>query len=137
MIIAVIIVLAVIGIIDSLYLLWHYYKKKPLVCTINHDCNKVSQSKWASLFGLRNEFYGLLFYIAVIAGLILALILAYTAPLIYLLLFVASSLALAYSIILIFIQIFAIKEFCLYCLISSGVNVLIFIGCYILFTRMI
>ena len=129
----IIAILAIAGIVDAGYLTWHYYRKKPLVCSINHDCNKVSMSKWSSVFGLRNEIIGLGFYFALLIGLAITILQPELTALLYILIFAASSSSLAFSVFLVFIQIFAIKEFCIYCLISAGINTLIFITSLLLF----
>ena len=55
------------------------------------------------------------------------------AALLYVVIFAAAASALTFSVFLIFIQIFAVKEFCIYCLISAGINILIFITSLLLF----
>src|SRR3989344_3900107 len=66
--------LALAGIADAGYLVWKHYHNttKPLVCPLDHDCSKVTESKWSTIFWVRNEVLGLLFYVSMLAaGLIL------------------------------------------------------------------
>ncbi|NCN98638.1 hypothetical protein GW923_00410 [Candidatus Pacearchaeota archaeon] len=59
-------VLSFIGIINSIYLVLKHYKKKPLVCPMNHDCRVVTESKWSKIFIIRNDFLGVIFYFAML-----------------------------------------------------------------------
>ena len=57
------IVIVILGIINAAYLVISNYRKKPIVCPINHECNELIQGKWSRIFYVRNDFLGLLFYI--------------------------------------------------------------------------
>ena len=123
--IASLIVLALIGLIDSGYLYWHHLRKKPLACPINEkDCNAVVESKYGSFFGIKNEFLGIIFYlfILVCAGLIYKE--KYSIGF-YLL--AASFIGLCFSLYFVYIQKFVLKKYCFYCLISAFISLLIFI----------
>ena len=120
------IVLSFIGLIDSAYLIFKHYKKEPLVCPITHNCDVVTESKWSKIFIVRNDILGAIFYLTILIGVILFL--SYPTIKIYLSLF--SGLALLFSIFLIFIQIYKIKNFCFYCIVSTIINFLIFINSF-------
>src|SRR3989344_8591732 len=69
--IASFITLTIVGILNAGYLVWKHYSHKPLVCPMDHDCSKVTESKWSRVFWVRNEVLGLLFYVAMlVAGLL-------------------------------------------------------------------
>jgi len=125
------IVLALIGLIDSLYLSWKHLKKQPLVCPITtHDCQAVVESKYGKLFfGIKNEYLGSLFYLAVI---IAAIIIALDSFNILLYLLLASAAALIISAYLFYVQAKILKNYCTYCIISALVNLLIFLNVLLL-----
>ena len=66
--IASFITIALAGIVDAGYLVWKHYsnKSEPLVCPLDHDCSKVTESKWSTIFLVRNEVLGLLFYVVML-----------------------------------------------------------------------
>lgn len=69
----IILILALIGIGESLYLNQSHRKKKALVCVIGNDCAKVWESPYSKTFGVSNEILGIIFYatMAVIEGTLL------------------------------------------------------------------
>lgn len=127
------ILLSAAGLINASYLTYKHFQKKPLVCPINHDCNAVVESKWGDFLGVRNEILGVLFYAAMLAGILISLTAPNFLPLLPTLLFIGAAIGLVFSIILTLIQKFAIKEFCFYCLISAGISLLLFINAVALF----
>lgn len=133
--IATFIVLCLGGIIDSSYLLYQHQKKKPLVCPLDHDCSVVTESKWSRIFFVRNEALGLLFYLFMLGGIVSSFFLTSSLSTLFLVLFISSSLGLIFSIFLVLIQIFAIKDYCFYCLISAFLTLLLFINSAFLFFK--
>ena len=132
--VATFIALALGGIINSAWLTYQHYKKKPLICPLEHDCSIVTESKWSSVLGIRNEVLGILFYVFMFGAVVVALAspppLAETISL--LLIFLASGGA-AYSAFLAYIQFFVIKDYCFYCLISAALTVLLLINSFFIF----
>lgn len=126
------IVLAVAGIIDAGYLVKQHYRKKPLVCPLDHNCDVVTESKWSTIFGIRNEILGLLYYLSLFAGILLLLFLP-GLQLLPLLLLLATLTGLLFSLFLTLIQIFVIKDYCFYCLISAGLSVLLFLNMLVIY----
>lgn len=114
---ATFIVLAVAGIVDTGYLVYKHRQKKPLVCPINHDCNVVTESRWGNFLGIRNETLGLIFYISLLS-------LAWRGN--YSLLFLITGIGLLYSLFLVWLQVYVIKNYCFYCLISALISLLLF-----------
>src|SRR3989338_6434177 len=73
-VIAFFITLTIAGILDAGYLVWKHYSHNaaPLVCPLDHDCSTVTESRWSSILGVRNEALGLFFYVSMlVAGLLL------------------------------------------------------------------
>jgi len=121
------IVLAVLGIIDSGYLTYkHFNKKKKLVCPIGEDCSKVIESKWGSIFGVKNEVLGLGFYLLVsIVGIIL---LFENIEIVKIGLVGLSGGSVLFSGFLVYVQVHFLKNYCFYCLVSAFLTVLIFVN---------
>ncbi len=111
------IILCIIGIIDSSYLIKKRLKKQPLTCPLNDDCNIVTNSKWSKSFGINNDILGLLFYCFLVIALFINLTLV----------LILTAFGALFSIYLLYIQKFKIKQFCFYCLISTMITFLLFI----------
>ena len=121
------IVLVLLGIIDSGYLFYKYKTKSQLSCPLHSDCNAVINSKWGKFLGVKNEIWGILFYLTL---LFLIIAVYFSLNFVYLpfLIFSVTLLGVLYSIYLVFIQVKKIKEYCLYCLLSALINFLLFIN---------
>ena len=123
------------GIIDTSYLLYQHYKKKPLVCPMDHDCSVVTESKWSKVFFVRNEILGLSFYLLILISLVLSLIFSNLSSKIYLFLFLFSFTGIVFSAFLVYLQIYKIRDYCFYCLISSFLTLLIFVNSILLLAK--
>ncbi|HLD40458.1 MAG TPA: vitamin K epoxide reductase family protein [Candidatus Nanoarchaeia archaeon] len=130
--IASFITLAVAGTADAGYLVWKHYRHNagPLVCPLDHDCSTVTESKWASIFLVRNEVMGLLFYVSMLAAGVAAFFLPNS--LLFLVIKLATGLALLVSLFLLWVQLYKVKDYCFYCIISALINVLLFLNGFFL-----
>ena len=128
--ITTLLVLGLLGVIDTTYLIRKSREKKPLVCPIGEDCNKVLDSKWNKIFFVKNGILGLLFYVGIIVGAIL-LLLEFNETILKILT-IGSGIGVLFSGFLVFIQTRVIKNYCFYCLISALINVLIFLNLLLL-----
>ncbi|HBU07356.1 MAG TPA: hypothetical protein DEB09_04715 [Candidatus Magasanikbacteria bacterium] len=117
------VVICILGIMDTIYLINKNKEGKHLVCPINGNCNAVLQSEWNKFLGVKNEVWGLLYYLGVFS---LAILFYYNFLPIEILLLI-TGLGVLYSAFLTGIQIFKIKEYCVFCLSSAGFSVLLFI----------
>lgn len=122
-------ILALAGLFVSTYLFIVYTSGGPIVCGAgSHGCDAVRVSPWAHLFGLPTPLYGMAFY-AGMAGLI---VLRTIQPMflirwMYRLTMIGATVGLIESGYLTFIQIFAIGQFCTWCLASAVVATLMFV----------
>ncbi len=123
------IVLAILGIFDSGFLIKKRIKKQPLTCPINGGCEKVVESKWNSIFFIKNDVLGLIYYILI---LFLVFYLFFISEKLLFLTKILSGASLLFSLFLVFIQAKIIKEYCFYCLISAFINLLIFVNIFVL-----
>ena len=124
-----ILLFALLGLVVSWYIYHKRVKNEKLVCIIGDDCDKVIKSKYGKTLGISNEITGMLYYSSVaIAVVLLYLGFEHIGIIsIPLLLLIGGGFAAFFSTVLIFIQARIIKEWCEYCLVSSGVSIIIFI----------
>ena len=120
-------VLSIAGMIDSLYI---YHKNKqvaPMTCPINSDCNAVLKSKWNKFLGVKNEVWGFLYFLFIFRLSTFYIFGLFDLLNFDLIVFFTVAFGFLYSLFLIYVQIFKIKEYCLYCLYSAGINLLMFL----------
>lgn len=116
------------GFLLSLYIYHKKREKKPMVCPLKSDCNAVIYSQFSSFFGIPLEILGLVYYaiIAIAYGTFLALPNLISSSLLFATLSL-TTVGFFFSIYLIFIQAFAIKQWCVWCLTSASLCGIIFI----------
>ncbi len=122
-----ILALAFLGIADSAYLAQHEISNTPLICNIQNfsGCNTVAQSPYSSIFGIPVAVYGVLFYGILFALSALELVLFDQIMRRFIQWFtVAGVLA---SLYFLFVQAFLIGAFCIYCIASAVIALLILI----------
>ena len=116
--------LCMLGFADSLYLYYKSVKKHQLVCPLKSHCNVVLNSRWNRFLGIKNEVWGALYY----AGVAVLGFGAFRSNILEpFLIVVATGCGFLYSLYLTRIQIFKIKEYCLYCLFSALISLLLFL----------
>lgn len=125
--VVIILILAFCGIADSAYIAEHEVNAISLLCDSNSlsGCNVVAANSHASLFGIPVAeysvlFYSVLFVLAAIELFALDTLLRRTIQVISLLGFLAS---LYFTLV----QVFVINAFCIYCLVSALIAILILI----------
>lgn len=111
-----------------LYIYSKKSRKKPMVCYVGADCDKVVNSQYSKFFGVPLELMGMLYYAF--------LGLSYPAVLLFpglsntaftFILFSLTVAAFLFSAYLVSIQAFAIGEWCTWCLFSAGISTVIFV----------
>jgi len=113
-----IIVLGSLGMLNTLYLSYCAYNKKPVRCIIFPPawCQKVQQSKYSKMFGVvPNAYLGLLMYVGVVvcAALLMVGMLPFW-PLATLIIFGA-----LFSLYFTMVQAFILRAFCTWCVLSA------------------
>jgi uncharacterized membrane protein len=121
-------VLGIIGFIDSLYLLTEHFSDAGVVCGGSDECNLVLTSEYATLFGIPVAIFGIFYYATII--ILMTIIMDKTkkhlkAPTKLLLIF--SPLGLIASMWFTYLQAFVINAYCTYCLVSAATSTIIFI----------
>ena len=114
------------GLAVAVYIRYKKTRKEILVCPIHFNCEDVIHSKYASVLGVPIEIIGLFYYgfLALIYGTAVMVPEIITAPISTGLTFV-TSLAMAFSIYLLFVQVI-LKQWCAWCLLSFVSSVVIF-----------
>ena len=121
--------LGVVGFFISYYIYNKVRNGEKLVCVIGKKCDVVIGSKYNTMFGFKNEIFGMIYYsLVVILSLVFIfgteILLGFSLSSILILMAVAGVL---FSIYLTYIQFFVLKATCDYCLLSALVNVLILV----------
>ncbi|HUZ92749.1 MAG TPA: vitamin K epoxide reductase family protein [Candidatus Paceibacterota bacterium] len=129
---AAFIALSLGGIVDSGYLLYTHYGKKSLVCPLDHDCSYVTESKWSRIFGARNEVLGFLFYAGVFVFALGEAAFPATVHPLYAFAVWGIGAGFLFSVFLVLVQIFAIKDYCFYCIISALLTLFLFLGVFVI-----
>lgn len=123
----VIVALALAGFLIASYIWRKKRRSETLVCPIGANCEAVVHSQHSRFFGIHVEVLGMAYYfvIATIYFLFIA-IPSLISPLISLLILVATTGALFFSVYLTFIQVFTLRQFCSWCLTSASISLAIF-----------
>ena len=122
-----ILVLALAGILDTLYLSYEHFTNFIPPCPIHSilgsfvDCGKVLSSQYSQVFGIPVAYLGLLYYILFFIFLIKIKNLN--------LLFLISFFALMASGYLEYLHLFILHAICVYCIVSAVINLFITILC--------
>ncbi len=118
--------ISMIGLFVSLYI---YHKKRqhrPLMCPRKADCNTVINSTFSKTFGIPNEVVGIIYYTLMLGVAGIAILSPdLLNPFIRVVLLVANIAAALFSLYLIALQAFVIRSWCMWCLVSACVNVLL------------
>lgn len=121
-------ILAAGGFLVAKHIRNHKTKDTPLICPKKFDCHSVVHSDYSKFLGMPVELLGVIYY-AFISIVFLVLILlpqAIPASLIILLLPI-TLFAFLFSLYLIGTQLFFIKKWCFWCLVSATISTLIFV----------
>jgi uncharacterized membrane protein len=114
--------ISLIGIGVSAYI-WH--KKRtvvPFLCPLNSDCTKVLTSRWSSTFGIPNEFLGIVGFLGFATGALLLLFgveAVWMIPVLLILKLMAWG-ALVFTLFLVYLQLWVIREWCFWCLVTAA-----------------
>ncbi len=118
---------AFLGVLLTIYI---YNKKRrgaPMVCPLNGHCESVINSEFSKFLGIPVELIGMLYYSVVAVSYAIFLVLPFmTTPLLTVAVFLATVLAFLFSVYLVFIQIFYLRQICTWCLGSAALCTAIF-----------
>lgn len=116
------------GILLAVYIFHKKRRKERFVCPIGFECERVVWSEYSTFFGIPLEVLGLIYYTVVAATYGMFLVLpGFALPQLALAVFLTSLFAFLFSLYLTFVQAFALKEWCTWCLTSAGLCTVIFV----------
>ncbi|KKP48321.1 MAG: dihydroorotate dehydrogenase 2, nonfunctional [Candidatus Woesebacteria bacterium GW2011_GWA1_33_30] len=124
-------ILILLGLADSVFLTWEHYTLTSIGCPISPwiNCLAVTSSKYSEILGIPLSLLGSIYYI------VLFFLLLKKETMFKHFFLLTSSFGVLFSFYLIYIQVFAIGLFCLYCLASALISFLIFGLTWIFFKK--
>ncbi len=134
MFLQLLLIFSTIGFLLSYYI---YFKDKgngKLTCFIGKGCNNVIRSKYSNILGIKTTIVGMAYYsFFIFISLIFLFYGLIFSEYLFSLLFLVSSAALVFSLVLLFIQLLILREFCDYCFFSLLINISIFVLLFVNF----
>lgn len=115
---------AVVGIIDAVYLTVHHYTAEPVPCGAEFDCGAVLNSSYAEIAGIPLAAFGAAAYFVAFS---LAVLTAFGDRRMWKLFGVQVTLMAAFSVWLFYLQAVVIGAYCQYCLISAATTLILFL----------
>ena len=112
----------------ALYIYRTKKHRKELVCPIGSDCNAVINSRYSKFLGVSLEYWGMFYYALIFLSYIILIFVPHLVPKIFLSgLIMFTSGAFLFSLYLLFAQAFILKQWCIWCLLSATLSIVIFI----------
>ncbi len=106
---------AVIGLVDSLYLSVTHYTNALVPCSFTHGCETVLRSSYSEIFGIPVAAFGVIFYITVLSASVFFI----QHKTYHWWLSVWGVIGFFSTVYLIYIQAFILHAYCQYCLLSA------------------
>ena len=120
----------IFGLLGFLLVLFIRHKKKnkePMVCPLKADCGAVVNSRFAKIFGVDITLLGMLYYVLIVVTYtVLLLAPALAIAEVSFVLSGITTVAFLFSLYLVGVQAFALKQWCTWCLLSALICVGIF-----------
>lgn len=121
--------IASLGLLNSLHLYLQYkrfelYNKK-MICLAGENCEEVLNSKYGRTLGVKNEVLGMAYYSLLITSLLAARISTFWPEAVKINVYFITSFAAAFSLYLLFIQLFVLKKACSWCLGTIAINLIL------------
>lgn len=115
---------AIVGLVDSIYLTIHHYTAEDVPCGEGFDCGTVLKSAYATIGEIPIALFGAIGYLDVF---VFAILWAVGKSFGRMLFGVQSTLMAAVSIWLIYVQAAKINAFCQFCLLSAATSISLFV----------
>jgi len=111
--------------------LYIYYTKKhgwQLVCPVGSDCNVVITSRYSKFLGVSLEYWGMFYYAVIFTCYIILIFAPHLLSEFFLSgLIMLTAAAFLFSLYLLFVQAFLLRQWCIWCLLSAMLSIMIFI----------
>lgn len=123
------IAVAIAGFLLARYIYAKKKRKEKLVCLLDSDCDAVVHSQYSTFLGIPLEIYGMI-YFALIALFFLSAIFIPNlySPYLQIIILIIAFISFLFSVYLAFIQIILIREWCMWCLISTILTTLLLVA---------
>lgn len=118
------VIVALVGLADSVYLTVHHFTAEPVPCSIIEGCEQVLTSQWAEIGGIPLAAFGAAAYFVAFS---LALLTFFGDSRMWKLYGVQATIMALVSGWLIYVQGMLIGAFCQFCLLSAASSLLLFI----------
>jgi len=115
---------SIIGLIDSIYLTVHHYTAEPVPCSLIEGCEQVLTSSYAEIAGIPLAAFGAAAYFVAFS---LALLTAFGDRRMWSLFGAHSTIMVAVSAWLFYVQAAMIGAFCQFCLLSALTTLILFL----------
>lgn len=115
---------ALAGMVDSIYLTVHHYTGEKVPCSVTGGCETVLSSYYSEIAGIPLALFGVLAYFTVFS---LATLTAFGDDRMWKILSLVVALMALFSLWLIYLQAFVIGAFCQFCLLSAGTTLTLFL----------
>jgi uncharacterized membrane protein len=126
-----IILLSCIGFCIALYIHLTRRKNSTVLCPRNGNCVKVVNSTYSKILGIHIEFFGMAYYL--LTGIFHTIVLTFPMYLLYVPMWTpyafsyVAIVACVFSLYLLFIQAFKLRDWCIWCVGSAIITTSIFI----------
>lgn len=101
---------------------------KQLVCPVGSNCNVVVNSRYAKFLGIPLEYWGMFYYIVTAFSYTTFIIAPDLLPKLFVSgIVLLSTSAFLFSLYLLFVQAFLLRQWCIWCLLSASLTTLIFV----------
>jgi uncharacterized membrane protein len=120
-------VLAILGLLDSIYLTWVKFTGKYALCGPIGNCESVNTSKYSEIFGIPIALLGAGAYLVIILLLLIESRSSFWEEFSLVVVFGTSLIGVLYSIYLTYIEIAVLMAICPYCVISAIILVLLLV----------
>ncbi|MGD2059143.1 MAG: vitamin K epoxide reductase family protein [Anaerolineales bacterium] len=118
--------LAILGILDSIYLTWVKFTGSYATCGPIGNCEAVNSSRYAEIAGIPIALIGIAGYLAIMALIVLEAKLPNLEETLRLVFFGFTLTGTIYSVYLTYVEVAILKAICPYCVISAVLMLLLF-----------
>jgi len=116
-----ILVFAILGLIDAIYLTMKYFSGEAVVCGIVEGCDQVLNSNYSNIFGIPVSLIGVGYY-AIVSGLSFLYAVNKGFNILKTIIYITTVGFLA-SIYFVYLQLFVLEAICLYCMASAIISI--------------
>jgi uncharacterized membrane protein len=115
---------ALVGLTDAVYLTINHYTGEKVPCSVTGGCEAVLSSSYAEIGGIPLAVFGAAAYFIAFS---LAILAAFGNRAMWRVFGGVATVMAVFSVYLLYVQKFEIKEFCQYCLLSAATSVTLFL----------